>query len=264
MAAGCAPTPAPRLPLTEALLALAREQGGRADDTPYARSELDKIAARLRRAADREPGASPAALLRRVVFEELGFVREVDDPSLAYVLLPSVLHARRGSCVGLGSLYLALGERMAWSMHGVMVPGHFFVRVASGGVARNLELLHRGEEMPDRWYGERFPIPGASAREYARPLDHAEVLGVVEYDIGNARKRALQLTAAGDAYDSARRHFPDFAEAHASAGAVAQLLGQLDRARAAYRAAAQANPNLSGIAQNLELLERERTESFGH
>jgi regulator of sirC expression with transglutaminase-like and TPR domain len=264
LAAGCASKPEPPLPLTEALLALAGAESGRADDASYARAELGRIVARVRSVAQHEPALRPPALLQRVVFDELGFVREVDDPSLGFVLLPGVLHARRGSCVGLGTLYLALAERLAWPMHGVMVPGHFFVRMERGGVAHNLELLHRGEELPDEWYRKRFPIPGESAREYARPLDRSEVLGVVEFDVGNERKRAQQLMAAAKAYDSARRHFPDFAEAHASAGAIAQLLGQLDRAAVAYRAALTANPQLPGVAQNLELLARERRESLRH
>src|SRR5205823_13318274 len=59
-------------------------------------------------------------------------------------LLPSVLGARRGSCLGLGALYLIVAERIGLPLDGVRVPGHFFVRTR-GSSPRNIELLHRGE-----------------------------------------------------------------------------------------------------------------------
>jgi len=244
-------------PLADALLALAREWTQDPQADAWSRLELDRIAAQVRHALARNPRRSRASALNETVFGTLGFVREVDDPSLRFALLPSVLESRRGSCVGLGSLYLALGERLGWRISGVMVPGHFFVRIDERGVSRNLELLRRGEAMPDAWYRMRFPIPGGAAPAYARPLAPIEVVGVVEYDVGDARRRQGRLIEARRAYDRARRHFPEFAEAHASLGAVAHLLGALDEARAGYEAARHANPHLPGIDHNLEVLESE-------
>jgi regulator of sirC expression with transglutaminase-like and TPR domain len=245
-------------PLTDSLLSIAREWSDDAEDDAWSRAELDRIAAEVRRVVEQNPGVSTSSALNETLFGTLGFVREVDDTSLRFVLLPSVLESRRGSCVGLGSLYLALGERLGWKIGGVMVPGHFFVRIHERGASHNLELLRRGETMPDEWYRRRFPIAGGTAAEYARILTSSEVLGVVEYDVGNQRRRQGRLVEARRAYDRARRHFPDFAEAHASVGAIAHLLGALEEARAGYEAARQANPHLLGIEQNIELLESER------
>jgi hypothetical protein len=50
----------------------------------------------------------------------------------------------------------------------------------------------------------------------------------------------------------------DFGDAHASAGAVAQLLGALDYSLEACRAAQRVNPELPGVAANLALLAAER------
>jgi tetratricopeptide (TPR) repeat protein len=247
--------------LTDALFDVARDWHDAALNEAAARAELDRLAETVRAAAKRDPALPLRAALVKTLFGAEGFVREVDDKDLRFVLLPAVLENHRGSCVGLGSLVLALSERLGLRAHGVMVPGHFFVGVEERGVRVNLELLHRGEEMPDAWYAGRFPIPGGSAREYARELTSDEVRGVVEYDVGNERKRQGDLREAQTAYDLARRHFPDFAEAHASAGAVAHLLGSLDRAASAYEAARRANPNLPGLEQNLQLLESERSRS---
>jgi tetratricopeptide (TPR) repeat protein len=247
------------LPLTAALFTVARQWRAprRASEDDFARAELDDIAQRVKQERLRNSQLTAGAALGRVVFETLGFEREVDDDALEYVLLPNVLRNRRGSCVGLGSLYLALGERLGWSIQGVLVPSHFFVRIAEPGEPNNLELLRRGEVMPDSWYVDRFPVPGGSAPAYRRGLRPNEVVGVIEYNIGNQRKRAGRLRDAQRAYARARGHFPDFAEAHASAGALAQLMGALTTANEAYRAAKQAHPHLPGLDENLALLEAE-------
>lgn len=256
--ADAAPRPTP---IADALFAVAQTWDDPASPDAETRDELDRIAAEVRRAMAQSPSASARSALSATIFAKRGFVREVTDQDLRFVFLPSVLKLRRGNCVGLGSLYLALGERLGWKIEGVMVPGHFFVRVHEPGERRtghNVELLRRGEEMSDAWYRNRFPIPGGTAREYARPLASSEVVAVIEYDVGNERRRQGRWADAQRAYEQACKHFPDFAEAHASLGALAQLMGALDEARADYEAARRVNPNLPGIDQNLELLESEK------
>lgn len=245
-------------PHLRALLAVGREFGEH-DQTAEAEAafELQRIAARVRPALQ----AGIATALNAAVFGALGFVREISDTDLAFVLLPSVLRRRRGSCVGLGSLYLALAELLGVSAHGVLLPGHFFVRIQEGGGARNVELLRRGEELPESWYRERYPIPGGSAPAYARALSGSELQGVVEFDIGNQRKRQGRLQHARRAYQRATEHFPDLAEAHASLGAIHHLLGQLDAAERAYLVAEQKYPSLPGLSDNIALLRREHADS---
>jgi tetratricopeptide (TPR) repeat protein len=230
---------------------------GDADDA-WSRGEIDRIAARVRRAIAERPG-DPVARLNEVVFGELDFAREVDDRDLDFVLLPSVLRHRRGSCVGLGSLYLTLAEALGWRAAGVMVPGHFFVRV--GERWRNVELLRRGEEMPDAWYRTRFAAIEWNDAVHLRPLALGEVLGIVEYDVGTEWRRRGRFTDAERAYRRAIGLFPDFAEAHASLGATLHVLGSLDAAEASYGTAARVNPRLPGVDSNLELL---RVEREGH
>lgn len=252
-----------RAPTARALLEIgARVHETSASEGRAAEAELERIAVIVREAlADarsRDASASPVAVLNGVVFGALGFVREVEDPSLDFVLLPSVLRKRRGNCVGLGTLYLALGDMAHLQMEGVLRPGHFFVRIRDGAIVRNVELLRKGEEMPDTWYEVRFPIPSGSGTAYGRGLSSAEVRGVVEYDLGNDRRRRGKFGEARAAYEQATRDFPDFGEAHASLGAMDQLLGALDEAESSYAAARRSNPVLPGLEQNIELLRRER------
>jgi tetratricopeptide (TPR) repeat protein len=226
-------------------------------DEIWAEGELRRIANEVREAMGRSPHAAPTLVLNETIFGTLGFVREVDDTDLGFVLLPSVLRRRRGSCVGLGTVYLALGETLKLPIEGVMRPGHFYVRVREADRLRNVELLRKGEDMPDAWYENRFPIPGGNADEYGRALLPEEVISIVEYNVGNERRRQGRLADARRAYERAASHFPGFAEAQASLGTTLHLLGELGPAQARYQAAMRANPHLPGLDRNIELLQRE-------
>jgi regulator of sirC expression with transglutaminase-like and TPR domain len=256
--AGCNHKAGPALGLTGGLLKVARQSG--VDDERLSRcsTEVARLVALAQRELSVSPAGSPALLLSALIFEQWGFVREVEDTSLRYVLLPSVLEHRRGSCVGLGSLFLALADAVRCPAAGVLMPGHFYARVREATGQRNVELLRGGEAMPDAWYERRFPVPGGSAREYARPLTSSEVLGVVHYDVGNERRRQRRLSEAQAAFARAAQDFPDLSEAHASLGAVQHLLGDLQAATLSYRRARDVNPHLPGVADNLALLEAER------
>jgi tetratricopeptide (TPR) repeat protein len=249
-------------PALDPLLAAGRDFGETsAADDAFAQAELGRIAAQVERSRGGEaPVTARIERLNHVVFSELGFAREVESTALGCVLLQPVLRQRRGSCVGLGSLYLALAELLELPLSGVLLPGHFFVRASEAGRRSNIELLRGGEAMPDDWYRHKYPLPGP-ASAYDRALTKTEVRGVVEYDVGNERRRQGRLGEARRAFTAAVQHFPDFAEAHASLGSVLHLLGSLEAAELAYAAARKVNPRLPGLDWNLELLARERKNS---
>jgi tetratricopeptide (TPR) repeat protein len=250
----------PEPPLAGRLLAVGGELGiGDRRDAAEAARALDELADAARRALGGRTGNAAIEALNRLVFDERAFEREVKDQSLTYVLLPSVLRERRGSCVGLGTLYLALGERLGLPVRGVVLPGHFFVRAedAAGG-ARSVELLRRGEALSPDWYRARWPAPETTAPVYGRALSDTEVVGVVAYDVGNELRRQGRIAEARRAFERAVRDFPTLPEAQASLGAALQLAGALEPARAAYRAAERLAPGLPGLRENLVLLEAEQ------
>ena len=249
------------LGLGRALLGVAAQSGVDEERTRRSATELARLVALAKRELQAVTAQSPASVLSGLLFERWGFVREVEDTSLRCVLLPSVIEQRRGSCVGLGSLFLALAEGLGMSAAGVLMPGHFYAQVHEPVGVRNVELLRSGEAMPSDWYERRFPVAGGAAREYARPLTASEVLGVVHYNVGNERRRQRRLTEAEASFTRAARAFPDLSEAHASLGAVQQLLGRLPAAEASYRRARAANPHLPGVDENLAMLEAERAAS---
>lgn len=101
-----------------------------------------------------------------------------DEDRLADLLLPHVVRRRRGHCVGLSTLYLALGYRLGLPLYGVSVPGHFFVRWEGEGLRRNIELTSRGAVHDDAYYVERFRIGGTQVDRgvYLQSLRRREVL----------------------------------------------------------------------------------------
>jgi tetratricopeptide (TPR) repeat protein len=255
-------------PALGALLEVALESGSlRAEDAALARAEVARLAEPVAAALRR--GERPAEVFRRALFEHGRFRREIDSLEARFMLLPGVLRERRGTCVGLGSLYLALAEAAGVAAHGVLVPGHFFVRVGdgAGGAPANVELLRQGEPMPDGWYRTRYGVPraeGAAAERspgdlepYLRPLSIAEVTAVLRFNIANELRERGKPQEALARYRRAAADFPTFAEAHASIGLVQHMLGRLDEARQAYRTARQLQPQLPGLERNLAVLEAE-------
>ncbi|HVY37844.1 MAG TPA: transglutaminase family protein [Polyangia bacterium] len=245
-------------PMASTIVALAADLGATPAEAADGWRRVDELAARVRERHARGHGADWVADLNAVVFDQLGFDREIASQDVRFFRLPSVIAQRRGSCLGLGALYLVLAERLGVGLHGVMVPGHFFVRTREP-VPRNVELLRRGESMPDAWYRTKYgPWPAGAGSPYFRPLTAAEVAGVHWFNAGNHLRAAHDPAGAAVAYQRAVAALPAFAEAQASLGAVRQLAGALDEAEAAYRQAARARPDLPGLDRNLALLKQER------
>jgi regulator of sirC expression with transglutaminase-like and TPR domain len=261
-ACACHGSKAPPLSFARAALKLARDAGqASAEQESSSISELCRIAKLAETELQKAPGVASGRVLSRLLFDQLGFAREVTNSELRFVLLPNVLQGRRGNCVGLGTLFLALSQALGWTANGVLMPGHFYVRLQEHGQPRNIELLHRGEAMPTQWYSGRFPVPGGGAREYGRPLTETESLGVIAYDVGSERRRQLRFEDARRAFVHATQLFPEFAEAHASLGATLQVLGKLDEAAASYQIARNMNPHLPGVDRNVAILEDEQGTS---
>jgi regulator of sirC expression with transglutaminase-like and TPR domain len=251
----CRPHEAPP-PLTAALLNIG--------DPPPAEREaamgaIAAIATRVQRQL--RNGVRAADALNRVIFDELGFARELEDPDARFLRLGSVLTSRRGSCLGLGAVYLALGERLGpaygFAVDGVLAPGHFFVRVADRAGPRDVELLRRGEQMPESWYRQKYDVPDGAGLPYLRALSRAEMLAVYDYNLGNDQRHRGRLRDAAASYARAVAGFPQLAEAYASLGLVRRQTGALVDAEKAYRAAWATNPRLPGLEKDLAVLQQE-------
>ncbi len=255
LAPGCRSARPTEGAVASALLAVAADFGADATTTTAARRTLDEI---VRRVGQRHrTGAGDLAdSLNAVIFGELGFEREIESGATRFFSLPAVLAERRGRCLGLGALYLAVAERVGVPLEGILLPGHFFVRTRGPG-GHNVELLRRGEAMPDDWYRQKYGPWPAKRSAYGRPITATELAAIHWYNRGNDLRKNGNLVAAEQAFARAARQFPEFAEASASLGSVQQLRGDFAAAASAYEQAARAWPGLPGLAGNVELLQRQ-------
>jgi regulator of sirC expression with transglutaminase-like and TPR domain len=244
IALGGCKSPAPG-PLAKKLLAVSSQAGFPLTD----RDALGKILDLAEKKTKGESGADKIDALNRLIFEELKFEREVQDDSIKFMLLPYVLEHKKGSCLGLAALYLALAERSGLEVRGVLVPRHFFLRHKH----RNIELLRKGAAMPDEWYKETWQVP-AGAPAYLRMLTERELLAVFWFNLGNARRMKGEYEKAEEIYGRVIADFPDFAEAHANLGLVLQLQKKFEPAMESYLDARALQPGLPGLKQNIDAL----------
>jgi len=259
-ATGCtrSATQRPPGPIVSTLFALDADFGADGDAIVRAFSSLQDIVAAVEQRHRRTRG-DVADDINVVVFGEFGFQREIESTASRFFQLSSVLGDRRGSCLGLGALYLAIGERIGVPLDGILLPGHFFVRTRGPG-GHNVELLRRGEAMPDEWYRKKYRPWPENRSAYFRPVTVSELGSIHWYNRGNDLRAAGDLGAAEQAFARAAQEFPGFAEAHASLGAAQQRRGAFAEAEASYRAAARAWPDLPGLAHNLEILRAQREQ----
>jgi regulator of sirC expression with transglutaminase-like and TPR domain len=136
------------LDLGEAALLLgALDEAG--DTLERARWHLDDLIDRAGRVGARAQTArAMAGALSQVLYEEAGYEGDrvtYDDPANANLL--RVIERRRGLPVALGLLYIHLGDRLGWPVHGLAVPGHFVIRVSGADDRVVLDPFNGGAQV---------------------------------------------------------------------------------------------------------------------
>lgn len=213
--------------------------------------ELEGWAMRARQGLGRLQGpAERLEAFTRFFFDDLGLeaspsrAGRYDEGRLADLLLPHVMRRRRGHCVGLSTLYLALGYRLGLPLYGVSAPGHFFVRWEGEGLRQNVELTSRGATHDDAYYVERFNLQPAQVDRgiYLQSLRRREVLIEVlnnranfYWDRGDEERVLRDL-------DRVVRLSHNYAQAYVGRGFVSMRRGSLRQAEADLRAALEIDP----------------------
>jgi regulator of sirC expression with transglutaminase-like and TPR domain len=194
-----------------------------------------------------------AAELARNLFDAAGLTRDIDDDRPELALPAGVLSRGRGSCLGLSGLYLAVARRLGWTAHLVLAPNHAFVRVTRGEAVENVELLRRGEAMPDSWYLKKYR-PAPTNPTYMKALSDDQAIAAFRFNLTSAFYDAGQFDRALVEYLRVLEILPGFAQAHAACGLVLQRLVRPSQALEQYQAALRDDPNISAVRQNLRTL----------
>jgi tetratricopeptide (TPR) repeat protein len=190
-------------------------------------------------------------VLNDYLHKELGYksVKEATDPNDLF--LHSVMDNKRGYCLSLSILYLALGERLGLPLYGVVAPGHFFVRYDSGRVRFNIETTS-GTYPDDEHYKNEFKIPeGYEQSIYMQNLNKLQTLGCLFNNFGTVYMAADNIDAAQRAMELAVEINPSLAESRVNLGNIYLRKDRLDNAIYEYRRALEINSSDGKVYHNL-------------
>lgn len=174
-------------------------------------------------AGEKARSAEKLTALKRYLYESgdwngnKPFQYDLDDPlgeKPANRLLQRYLTTRRGNCITMTILFLALGQRLGLTMTLAEAPLHVFVKYTDDdGVVWNLEATSGGGFTRDAWYRQKLPMSDKALENgvYLRPLSHDEAAALiasflVEHQIETgAFEQAIAIS------DVLLRHYPNFA-----------------------------------------------------
>jgi tetratricopeptide (TPR) repeat protein len=215
--------------------------------------EMTRLADRLRPVvAGASDGSHVVSAFRRILLVEERFTYDKSSADPGNYLLESVLARRKGNCLGLSLLYLALADRLGIPFRGVYVPSHCFVRYEGNGVLVNVEFAEGGASWSDDRYRREFRI--LPSRPYLRSLTPGEMFGVFLKTLGAGYSRKGREEDALRLYDEAGRLYPGLPDVPYNAGVSLQKLGRLDEAAGMYRRALDLDPEMAAARDNLSIL----------
>lgn len=230
---------------------LVRTELGDSVVAAFSTTEIDKAALALSSRLFMVTDASlvlPA--LNKAIFHDAGIVFDADRNRLSSLFPQTVLSSKRGSCLGISLVELLIAEKLDLPLHGIIVPGHFFVRYDNGTVRQNIDPMKSGESLTDAWYRKRFGVKWGSFYTMSN-LDKREVVAVVAFNVGNAlRERGKGKTAIA-CYEQVVQTFPRWGEAWGNLGVTYAAMGSGDKALAMFEKARQVEPRLAGLSRNL-------------
>ncbi len=217
--------------------------------------ELDDMAYELQdriAKADLKERFRAIPIINEYLFEELEFkaVKEAKDPNDLF--LNTVIDNRRGYCLSLSILYLSLCERLGLPMHGVVVPGHFFVRYDDGINRFNIETTSNGANPKDEYYLDKY-CAALDMEEtlYMQNLNKLESIGCLFNNFGNIYIEIDDYEQAQIALETAIEINPGLAESHTNLGNVLLHQGKINDAIYEYELALDILGEDSKIYNNL-------------
>jgi regulator of sirC expression with transglutaminase-like and TPR domain len=227
-----------------------RKLTGRATDAEFVEKEVGRIGwlASAHLVGSRDPRRVIEAI-NRVLFVDDGFVYDPVAGEPENYLLDRVIARKRGNCLGLTFLYMAIGERLGVPIRASYVPAHCFARYEENGLRINIETGEKGIERDDRWYAGKFRL--GEERPYLQTLGKREMIGVYLKSLGAALSRKGMEEDALQAYRKAARYSPGLPDVYYNAGVSYQKLGRTEEAIAHYRKAIALDPGMACARGNL-------------
>ncbi len=218
-------------------------------------ARLDEMALEIRDRLSRrrlQVNSMAIPIINEYLFRELRFksIAEASDPNSLF--LHTVMDERRGYCLSLSVLYLAIAERIGLPLYGVVVPGHFFVRYDDGRMQFNIETTSNGGTASDEHYINKFNVPpGGNDSIYMKNLNKIQTLGCFFNNLGNSYSDVDNIDAALMAFEQAVEINPMLSESRANLGNIYLKKDLIREAIGEYLTALQINPNDAKTHNNL-------------
>lgn len=251
--------------VAEAWVALASEDGqpGRGTDRAVMLRAVDELALRAEDALPNKPDgvdcfdALYETVLNRKAAEGLSGDRaENYDPAFT-------LQKRKGTCLSMGLLALAVARRMKVPVYGVNAPSHFFLRYTDSENPRADITMDVTRPQPERWSKQDDSFyrrwqhihREAEARGvYLRPLSDRESISVFLASRSGFHAREKNFPLAECDAERALQLYPENVVALINAGFANEGLGRYDVAEKHYRKAIELDPGAVRAMNNLAYL----------
>ena len=165
-------------------------------------------------------GLDPASAMQLLIFKEMKLQSVAELDSADNLHLDSVLKGRKGYCLSLSVIALAVAERADAPFFGVALPNHFLIRYDNGvNPRRNLEMTRNGAAISDEQLQKRYGS-FEKGSVYLRNLRPAEVKAYLLHNRGYVALLKKRYKAARADFEAAIRIQPGIGEAHRNLGVL--------------------------------------------
>jgi len=225
-----AQTPEEKLDIATAALVLAKEVYPGIDIKEYSNKvdSIVKLATAITR-GNKDPDYR-IRVLNTFLYKTWGLQYDLTDingrkPENRY--LNGILDTKKGSCVTLPLLYLAVSQRMGYPIYPVSAPQHFFLRYVDPSLKlKNIEASGQGGYVPDDEYKYVLHVSeqGIKSGAYMKTLTYKEFIGdlIAQNGLYWARKGDLERAAAY--LEISAKLFPNGADIYNSLGNIYKAL----------------------------------------
>lgn len=189
------------------------------------------------RIAGQKTPAEAIACINDCLFRE--YRLQASDLLVVENLLPDkVLANRRGHCVGLSLLYLALAEKLGLPVFMKHVPSHAYLCYDDGSTVFNIDPTLEGAAYPDIYYASHFACP--ERHPVINKLNKREALGLF---LNNLAHHSRQDTRALIIQNQALMLKPDCETVHTNMGVLLAGQGKTKQAAKHLEQAVRINPS---------------------
>lgn len=200
-------------------------------------AEIERMAAHVQTAIPANAGEwNKVDAIRQYIYEpgywndNRAFAYDLDDPyGLVFEnrLLSDYLADRRGNCVTMPLLFIAIGQRLGLDMRPSLAPQHILIRFTTqDGESHNIEATNGGLRGDNAPYIDNMPItPEAiSNRVFLATLSNEEAVAVIAVVVVEHLIKQERYHDAMAVADTLLDHYPSFAYAMVKKGTAAYYL----------------------------------------